>query len=45
LAQDSVALSEQIRVIDHSRLIAKLGTLSPQRMQEIGDALKTILEL
>ncbi len=45
LAQDSVALSEQIRVMDHTRLIARLGTLSGQRMQEIGDALKAILEL
>jgi mRNA-degrading endonuclease toxin of MazEF toxin-antitoxin module len=45
LAQDSVALSEQIRVIDHSRVITRLGALSTQRTQEIGDALKTILEL
>lgn len=45
LSQDPVALCEQIRVIDNSRLIAKLGDLSTQRMQEIGDALKAILEL
>jgi mRNA interferase MazF len=45
LAQDSVALCEQIRVVDRSRLIARLGTLPAQRMLEIGDALKIILEL
>jgi mRNA interferase MazF len=45
LIQDSVALCEQIRVLDLGRLLARLGSLSPQRMQEIADALKTILEL
>jgi mRNA interferase MazF len=45
LTQDSVALCEQIRVIDQGRLMARLGDLSAQRMQEIADALKAILEL
>jgi mRNA interferase MazF len=45
LTQDSVALCEQIRVIDGSRLTMKLGDLSPKRMTEIADALRTILEL
>lgn len=45
LSQDSVALCEQIRVIDNSRLIAKLGDLSTQRIQEVADALRAILEL
>jgi len=45
LTQDSVALCEQIRVIDLSRLVARLGDLSAQRMQEIADALKAILDL
>jgi mRNA interferase MazF len=45
LTQDSVALCEQIRVIDLSRLMTRLSALSTQRMQEIADALKTILEL
>jgi mRNA interferase MazF len=45
LAQDSVALCEQIRVVDRSRLIARLGDLSAQRMVEISDALKVILDL
>jgi mRNA interferase MazF len=45
LTQDSIVLCEQIRVIDMSRLMVRLGHLTPQRMQEIADALKTILEL
>ncbi|MBL8796988.1 MAG: type II toxin-antitoxin system PemK/MazF family toxin [Planctomycetia bacterium] len=45
LSQDSVALTEQIRVIDHSRLLAKLGELPPGRMQDVAAALRTILEL
>ncbi|MGH7137338.1 MAG: type II toxin-antitoxin system PemK/MazF family toxin [Pirellulales bacterium] len=45
LTQDSVALCEQIRVIDASRLLAKMGTLSATRMQEISDALRATLEL
>lgn len=45
LTQDSVALCEQIRVIDVGRLRDRLGILSPQRMQEINDALRAILEL
>lgn len=45
LAPDSVALCEQIRVIDGGRLAVKLGYLSPQRMNEIADALRTILDL
>ena len=45
LTQDSVALCEQIRVLDLGRLMVRLGNLSPQRMQEISDALRTILEL
>jgi mRNA interferase MazF len=45
LTQDSVALCEQIRVVDTGRLINKLGSLSAQRMQEVGDALPAILDL
>jgi mRNA interferase MazF len=45
LTQDSVPLAEQIRVVDCSRLMARLGVLSAHRMAEIGDALKVILEL
>ncbi len=45
LTQDSVALCEQVRVVDGSRLLDYLGSLPADRMQEIGDALKTILDL
>jgi mRNA interferase MazF len=45
LTQDSVVLTEQIRVIDHSRLLTKLGELTPARMAEVDTALRTILEL
>jgi mRNA interferase MazF len=45
LTQDSVALSEQIRVIDNDRLIRQLGALSSARMGEVDDALRAILEL
>lgn len=45
LPQDSVALCEQIRVVDAARLITRLGSLPDDRMEEISDALKTILDL
>jgi mRNA interferase MazF len=45
LTQDSVALCEQIRVIDVGRLMVRLGQLSAQRMNDVADALKAILEL
>ncbi len=45
LTQDSVALAEQIRVLDHDRLIRQLGSLSTLRISEIDYALRAILEL
>ena len=45
LTQDSVALAEQIRVIDNNRLIRRLGALAAARMDEVDDALRTILDL
>ncbi|HYT94757.1 MAG TPA: type II toxin-antitoxin system PemK/MazF family toxin [Gemmataceae bacterium] len=45
LTQDSVALCEQIRVIDTDRLMSLLGNLSAARMKEVDDALRAILEL
>ena len=45
LTQDSVALCEQIRVVDHGRLIDKRGDLSAARMHEVDDALRVILDL
>ncbi len=40
LTQDSVALAEQIRVVDHGRLLKHLGDLSATRVQEVDDALR-----
>ncbi|HTU93372.1 MAG TPA: type II toxin-antitoxin system PemK/MazF family toxin [Gemmataceae bacterium] len=45
LTQDSVALCEQVRVMDHSRLLSRLGDLSTARMQQVSDALRIILGL
>lgn len=45
LTQESVALCEQIRVIDQSRLLGKLGDLPLPRVQEANDALRAILDL
>jgi mRNA interferase MazF len=45
LTQDSVALCEQIRVMDHGRLLNRLGDLSIARMQQVSDALRIILDL
>lgn len=45
LKTNSVALCEQIRVIDIQRLLKRLGSLSPRKMQEIAQALRAILDL
>lgn len=45
LKADSVILCEQIRVIDVHRLIKRLGSLTPRKMREVNQALRTILEL
>jgi mRNA interferase MazF len=45
LTQESVALGEQIRVVDVGRLTTRLGALSAQRMLEVADALRAVLEL
>lgn len=45
LTQPSVALCEQIRVVDSSRLIARIGNIGSARMQEIAVALRAILDL
>lgn len=45
LTQDSIALCEQIRVMDHGRLLARLGDLPTARMQQVSDALRVILDL
>ena len=45
LSRDSVALCEQIRVIDKLRIIRVLGHLDDPHLEEIGKALSTILGL
>ena len=45
LSRDSVALCEQIRVIDRRRIIRVLGHLDGPHLEEIGKALRTILGL
>ena len=40
LAKDSVILLEQIRTIDKSRLIKRIGSISKRKMREIDKALK-----
>ncbi len=45
LTQDSVALCEQIRVIDKRRITRVLGHLDDPHMEEVAKALRTILGL
>jgi len=45
LRQDSVALCEQTRVIDKRRIIKVLGHLDEPYLEEIAQALRTILGL
>jgi mRNA interferase MazF len=45
LSQDSVALCEQIRVIDKRRIVRVLGRLDDPYMQNIAKALSIILGL
>jgi mRNA interferase MazF len=45
LTQDSVALCEQIRVIDKQRIIRIAGQLDATRVAELDNALRTALSL
>jgi mRNA interferase MazF len=45
LKYDSVVLCEQIRVIDKGRLITRLGELSEEKMREVNEALRIILDI
>jgi mRNA interferase MazF len=45
LTQDSVALCEQIRVVDKRRIVKVIGHLDDSYMQLIGKALSTVLGL
>ena len=45
LSQDSVALCHQIRVLDKSRLAARLGKLSDEWMTKIDETLAFVLDM
>lgn len=45
LIKDSVVLLEQVRTIDKKRLIQKLGTLSPELMEQVDIALSISMGL
>ncbi len=45
LSQDSVILCEQIRVIDKSRIVRRIGHLDDNYLQQLAEALKRILDL
>lgn len=45
LNQDSVALCYQIVVIDRQRLQGQLGTLSPNYLQQLADAIQYTLDV
>lgn len=45
LSKKSRILADQIRVVSRTRVIAKLGTVSPNKMTEVDDALKISLAL
>ena len=43
LAKDSVVLAEQIRTLDKRRLRERIGTLSPELMEKVSEAVKISL--
>ena len=45
LEKNSLALLEQIRTIDKSRLIRKIGSVPKEKMKEIGEAIHVSLDL
>jgi mRNA interferase MazF len=45
LAEDSILLCEQIRVIDKRRLVRKIGSISEEYLGEVGTAIKVVLGL
>ena len=45
LAEESILLSEQIRVIDKRRLVRKIGSIGEEYLREVGIAIKVILGL
>ncbi len=45
LTKDSYILAHQIRVVDESRIVQKLGTIKPKTMAEVDEALKFTLDI
>lgn len=45
LAEESILLCEQIRVIDKRRLMRKIGSVGEEHLRQIGVAIKVILGL
>ena len=45
LAEESILLCEQIRVIDKRRLVHKIGSVEEEYLREVGVAIKVILGL
>lgn len=45
LSQDSVILTEQVRVIDKSRLERKIGIASKEKLEEVENAFRIIMGL
>ena len=45
LTKDSIALGEQIRVIDSNRIIKKMGTLQEDTIEKLDIALRNSLDL
>jgi len=45
LAEESILLCEQIRVIDKTRLVRKIGSVGEEHLRQIGVAIKVILGL
>lgn len=45
LTADSVVLLNQIRSIDKARLVKRFGTVKPETMEKVEDALRVSLEL
>lgn len=45
LAEESILLCEQIRIIDKRRLVRKIGSIGEEHLREVGIAIKVILGL
>ena len=45
LAEESILLCEQIRVIDKRRLVREIGSVGEEHLRQIGVAIKVILGL